>query len=140
MQTIKHIFKLALVSVILLSVEQMILEKAFSFEFLQEIKYVFVIVTMLVYLVLVYFILRRWNNNTRPAFLKTWATMFFIQLLTIISFSFLKAAPLLMGLNTDTAPMAIQLDVEDFMIKALLFAGILPLIILAVIYLFDRKI
>ncbi len=69
--------------------------------------------------------------------------MFFIQVLTIISLTTINIASVFFSTVStflpDTTAIAIQFDATDFIIKTLIFALGLPLIILTVTYLLDRK-
>lgn len=143
MRIIGNILLLGLISIVLQTVEQIVLARLTSFEYLQERRHLFIISTMFVYLIFTYFILRRGNNKSRPAFLMTLTIMFFIQVLTIISLTAINIASAFLSTGSnflpDTAAIAIQFDAADFIIKTLLFALGLPLIILTIIFLLDRQ-
>ena len=138
-----HILLLGLFSIIVQTIVQFALARLTSFEYLQETQHLFIISTMLAFLVLTYFILRRWNNKSRPSFMKALTTMLFIQVLTIISLTTINIASVFFSTVStflpDTTAIAIQFDATDFIIKTLIFALGLPLIILTVTYLLDRK-
>jgi len=143
MKIIGHILLFGLFSIIVHTIVQITLAWLTGLEYLEETRHLFIITTMVAYLVLTYFILRRWNNKSRPIFIQALTTMFFIQVLTIISLTTINIASAFLSTDTnflpDTTAIAIQFNATDFIIKTLVFALGLPLIILTVTYLLDRK-
>lgn len=143
MKIIGHILLLGLISIIIQTIEQITLARTTSFEYLQETRHWFIISTMFVFIICIYFILRRWNNKTRPHFLKSLTIMFFVQVLTIVSLTIINIASAFFSTTSDFLPdttaIAIQFDPADFIAKTLIFACGLPLIILTPIYLLDRQ-
>ena len=111
--------------------------------FVQHNRHWIVILTMLILVLLSYLIVRFWNNKQRPPFLLVWLCGFIIQLLTILSLQvlplFLQFIQPLSKNVPDTTAIAISIDFADLLLKFFVFALCFPLIILSLIYCFDRK-
>ncbi|MFY9310319.1 MAG: hypothetical protein WAQ28_14840 [Bacteroidia bacterium] len=143
MRNIRQILILGLVSIAIHALEQIVLERATSFEYLEENKALFIIGTMFSFIFLMYFIIRRWNNNQKPTFFRTLLIMFFVQVLTIISLTVINVASIVFSADSifvpDTSAIAIRFNLMDFIAKTSIFAFGLPLIILAILFLIDRR-
>ena len=143
MRPIRLIFLLGLISIVLHTVVQYALARAASFEFLQDSRHWFIISTMLIFLVGCYFILRRRNGSVRPPFIQSWLIMFFVQVFTIVFLSVINLPSAFQssssGILSDPAAIAMQFDPADFILKTLIFAVILPFIILTPLFLLDRR-
>ncbi|HNA59275.1 MAG TPA: hypothetical protein PLJ43_14185 [Chitinophagales bacterium] len=143
MHPTRLIFLLGLISFVLHTVVQYALARAASFDFLQESRHWVIISTMLVFLVGCYFILRRWNGSVRPPFIKSWTIMFFVQVLTIVFLSVINLPSVFLssssGILPDPSAIGIQFDLADFILKTLIFAVIMPLIILVPLFLLDKR-
>lgn len=140
MRIIGHILLLGLFSIIIHAIEQIILANTMSFEYLQETRHWFIISTMFVVVVCMYFILRRWNNNTPPRLFISLIKIFFVQVITIVSLSVINIASAFFSTASDVLPdtgaLAFQFDPTDFMAKTLIFAVVLPIITFIPICLF----
>lgn len=144
MRPIRRIFLLGLISIVLHAVIQYALASTASFEFLQESRHWFIISTMLTFLVGCYFILHRWHGSIRPPFIQSWLIMFFVQVFTIFFLSVINLPSAFQssssGILPDPSAIAIQFDPADFILKTMIFAVILPLIILAPLFLLDKRV
>ena len=144
MRIIGLILLLGLFSIIIHTIVQIILASTMSFEYLQETRHWFIISTMFVIIICMYFLLRRWNNNTRPQLFISLIKIFFVQVITIVSLSVINIASAFFSTASDVLPdtgaLAFQFDPTDFMAKTLIFAVALPIIAFIPIYLVDKKI
>ena len=111
-----------------------------GYEYMETNRHWFIILTMLLFLTMGYFLLRRWNQHSRPKFLRALLILFSAQLVTIFALNSINFFWLFFSKAQNEMPdtMGVHLDATDFLIKTLLFALGLPLLVLSIAQL-DRK-
>lgn len=143
MRFLLQLILLTLLSIALHSGVQLLSARWMSFESLQRNTHWFVILTMAGFIVLAYILLRRWNDRTKPKFLRGLLLIFIVQVISIVSLSVIRIisafAALDPNLAPDTAALSMGFDPSDLLIKVVLFALGLPLLLLGVIYFLDGR-
>src|SRR5918993_5821308 len=114
MQVFKQIIYLSAISILIHTIIKSLLPKLIEWPLIEELKYVVVIIAMTIFIISSYFLIKRWDTKRRPPFLKCLTIIFISQALTILSWTLLEA-----------------FDMVDFLWKTLIFAFILPLLLLA---------
>ncbi len=115
MQVIKQTIYLAVISIALHAVIKYLLPKLVEWPTIEDFVYVVVITAMILFIVLSYFLIKSWDSKKRPAFLKCLVIIFISQTVTILS-------------------LTEAFDLGDFLLKILVFAFILPLLLLIVLF------
>ena len=117
MQVLKQAVYLSVISIVIHTIIKYLLPKLIEWPTVEEVIYIVVISTMTVYIILSYFLIKRWDSKKRPAFLKCLAIIFISQTVTIFGWT-------LFG----------TFDIVEFLWKTLIFALIVPLLLLAILF------
>jgi hypothetical protein len=140
MKELKQILPLGFISIALHVVVHLTLASISSYEFGQENEHVFIMATMFVLLLFIYFFVRYRNNKVRPSYFKTLAIMFFVQIITVFSLTSIKInSSFLSPGSKEHHPIALHIDPSDLSGKTLIFAIGLPSIVLTILYVMDKK-
>lgn len=142
MKTFIQIIVLGLTSILIHAIIQTVVMKMVDWPSVEQIRPLSIILTMLLFLISTYFVVRRWNGKVKPKFKTTLATMFAIQFLTILSLTGIQVLNLIinppLGFAPDTVAIATEFDFGDFLLKILIFAILLPILVLTPMRIFDR--
>lgn len=139
MKVIKHIILLWTLSLLSHFITQTILFQVVEYDHHHTLGSLVIIITILVTIILSYFLLRHLNNKQRPKFSVTLLSISIAQSLTIISLTIYYSIKQTLNFTPDSTAISLGFDYIDFIIKIIVFAFALPLIIVTPMYLLDKK-
>lgn len=116
MRVLKQTLYLSAISIVIHTIIKFLLPKLIEWPAIEQIRYITVIIAMTLFIVLSYFLIKKWDKK-KPAFLKCLAITIISQTLSILSWTLSGA-----------------FDMEDFLWKTFLFAFLLPLLLLTIVF------